>query len=448
MIHIRKILFPLLLFTLPLMAEDKHTDMILSPSLAGTCIIPQGVFKEMAEPGFGLAINFGLTHLFFKNSIILLSGGLNFINEERENIESFWMPYLTVLAGYDFPLTDNFKITPAVGCGYLLHIIRGSSNGIDLSLESYLDPLLTIQCAFNVSLYKSFNLILTPGYTFFFEEHNTGKYFNIGLGVAMDFHLKRKTKPKSGIPLQPTDILNLTPQPFSPDNDGVDDELLIGIKVDDPDSVSVWSIRIVDPRGIPFASFDGKGRPPECIIWNGISSGGELVQSAEDYLLNLEISNTQGNIARINKNISVDVLVIREGDRLKIRISSITFPPDSPDLEAVGDKEKANRNNKTLKRLVEIFQKYRDYSIRIDGHANNLFWDDPVKASEEEIEELIPLSRERALAVKEALVKLGLDSERISIVGSGGKYPIVPFRDTVNRWKNRRVEFILIKSEL
>jgi hypothetical protein len=31
-------------------------------------------------------------------------------------------------------------------------------------------------------------------------------------------------------------------------------------------------------------------------------------------------------------------------------------------------------------------------------------------------------------------------------VGVGGARPIVPFSDLVNRWKDRRVEFILIKK--
>ncbi len=526
--------------------------MILSPYAAGTCIIPHGIFKQIAEPGFGLAINLGLTNLFFKNSLIMLSSGFNFINEERDNIASFGMPYLSLLTGYAFTLTDNFKITPLVGTGYLLHIIKGSSGGggssgnSEYALKSFLDPLFTIQCEFDVALFKGYHIILTPGYIFFFEKNNTGRYLNIALGAKKDFYLKRKIKKinlflstdcnsfspnadglkdiiriipeletTSGIDCfdlkildknkhvvrsftgqnsvsgtfiwdgldnrgnlmpdgeyiaelelnyqkgdphlaytppfildnSPPEIaLTLKPQPFSPDNDGVDDELLLSIKVDDPDSINAWSIRIDDPKGVHFITFRGKGIPPEKITWNGLSSSGELVQAAENYPLSLEISDNLGNITRLNKDIPVDVLVVREGDKLKIRISSITFSPNSSDLEAVEDEDKAAKNNKTLKRLVEIFQKYNDYRIRIEGHANNLLWDDPVKASEEEIKELIPLSRERALSVKDALLKLGLYAERISTVGLGGKDPIVPFRDTINRWKNRRVEFILIKK--
>lgn len=296
-------------------------------------------------------------------------------------------------------------------------------------------------------MFKGFDLKITPEYNFFFEKDNMGSYLNIGLGITKNFKIKARSKPKDPNPAGPLYDLNITPLPFSPDNDGIDDELLIGIKVHNQDSISAWNLRIYDPRGILFTSFNGKGVPPEYISWNGLSSGGELVQSAEDYLLDLEIIDHMGKITGIKKNIAVDVLVIREGDRLKISISSITFPPDLPDLEAVEDIESANRNDIVLKRLSEIFQKYGNYSIQIEGHANNLFWDDPVKAAEENIKELIPLSRKRAIAVKEALVRLGLDDERILTAGLGGEDPIVPFSDVGNRWKNRRVEFILIKND-
>jgi outer membrane protein OmpA-like peptidoglycan-associated protein len=142
----------------------------------------------------------------------------------------------------------------------------------------------------------------------------------------------------------------------------------------------------------------------------------------------------------------VDVLVIREGDRLKIRIASITFPPNSADLAAVTEVDKAMRNDRTLARLFEIFNKYSSYRILIEGHANITRLWSQAEMDKENQEELIPLSLARAEAVKNALVRLGLDAGRISVSGLGGSKPIVPFTDEENRWKNRRVEFILIKK--
>jgi outer membrane protein OmpA-like peptidoglycan-associated protein len=204
-------------------------------------------------------------------------------------------------------------------------------------------------------------------------------------------------------------------------------------------------LEILDPVGAAFLSYTGRGMPSERILWDGLSDTGELVQSAEDYTLRLTIRDKLRNATTVEKLIPVDILVIRDGDKLKIRIASITFPANSADLSAVVDIEKAARNDKTLQRLFEIFKKYSAYQIRIEGHANITRYWSASEADKENKEELIPLSLARAEAVKQALVKLGLDGGRISVIGLGGSTPIVPFDDEENRWKNRRVEFILIK---
>ena len=64
----------------------------------------------------------------------------------------------------------------------------------------------------------------------------------------------------------------------------------------------------------------------------------------------------------------------------------------------------------------------------------------------EESKELIPLSMGRAELVKSMLVQNGVDVRRLSVEGLGSKEPVVSFLDVENRWKNRRVEFILIKN--
>jgi flagellar hook assembly protein FlgD/outer membrane protein OmpA-like peptidoglycan-associated protein len=240
--------------------------------------------------------------------------------------------------------------------------------------------------------------------------------------------------------------LAISPQPFSPDNDGVDDELTISLKVKDISPVSEWILGIDDPEGHPFVAFSGKGVPAERIIWNGLSDSGELVQAASDYPLRVTIQDRLGNALTTEKLVAVDVLVIRDGDKLKIRIPSITFPANSADLTKVEDAEKAAKNDWVLGRLAQILTKYNAYDFLIEGHANLVFWNDPVKGEAEEKQVLQPLSLARAEAVKNALVALGLNPERISVAGLGGTNPIVPFSDEENRWKNRRVEFILLKK--
>jgi outer membrane protein OmpA-like peptidoglycan-associated protein len=72
-------------------------------------------------------------------------------------------------------------------------------------------------------------------------------------------------------------------------------------------------------------------------------------------------------------------------------------------------------------------------------------WDDPNLGKGEQERILVPLSKARAAAIAKALAARGIDAKRMSIEGVGASKQVVPDSDTVNRWKNRRVEFYLEK---
>ncbi|MDR0643653.1 MAG: OmpA family protein, partial [Treponema sp.] len=105
------------------------------------------------------------------------------------------------------------------------------------------------------------------------------------------------------------------------------------------------------------------------------------------------------------------------------------------------------RNNRILRRVAAILNKFRDYAVTIEGHANN------VSGLEREETEttaaygpaLVPLSEKRAEFVKATLVRLGVSANRLSTMGIGGRRPVANHSDRDNWWKNRRVEFILRK---
>jgi flagellar hook assembly protein FlgD len=241
--------------------------------------------------------------------------------------------------------------------------------------------------------------------------------------------------------------VRISPRPFSPDGDGVDDVLTMAIEAKDASPVENWSIQILDPMQHQFMDFSGRGSPRP-VTWNGRSPQGELVQSAEDYPVVVTVRDNLWNTATVRDAVPVDVLVMRDGDRLKIIISSIYFKPytaDYMDTSAI-DPERVARNLKTLDRLAEILKKYGDYKIRLEGHAVMIYWDQPAKAKVEQEEVLLPLSKARAEVIKAALVKRGITAGRMTTAGFGGLYPVVPHSDEENRWKSRRVEFILIKQ--
>ena len=243
----------------------------------------------------------------------------------------------------------------------------------------------------------------------------------------------------------PIGAIRLSPVPFSPDNDGLDDDVSINIKVRDTSGIKKWDLEIYDPENRPFRTFSGEGNPTEKIIWDGKSSNGELVYAAMDYPLRLTLEDKLGNISSFTEKIPVDVLVVKEGDILKIKIANIIFKKNSHELLA-DSPEVIEKNKYILNRVSELLNKYGSYRITVEGHAVVTRWNDPAAAKIEEDTELKPLSEQRALTVLNYLTRLGVASSRMDAKGMGGQKPLVPHSDIENRWKNRRVEFILWKE--
>lgn len=243
----------------------------------------------------------------------------------------------------------------------------------------------------------------------------------------------------------PKGLIELSPTPFSPDNDGIDDEIFIKLNVSDDIGIKKWTLEITDPEKRPFRNFSGEGAPAEQIIWDGKSSKGELVYAAMDYPAKLILEDKLGNKSVYRENIPVDVLVVREGDVLKIKIANILFKINSPDLLS-DSPEVIEKNKFILNRVSELLKKYSTYRITIEGHAVLTRWNNPSAAKKEETDELGPLSEQRAVTVLKYLTRLGVSESRMDSKGMGGTQPLVAHSDLENRWKNRRVEFILWKD--
>ncbi|MDR2964608.1 MAG: OmpA family protein [Treponema sp.] len=235
-----------------------------------------------------------------------------------------------------------------------------------------------------------------------------------------------------------------TPEYFSPDNDGVDDELFIRLSAQSILPIASWKLEIREPEPPynVFRTFEGRGSPANQIIWDGKSNRGELVQSAMDYPYTFSAQDTIGNSSSIEGKIGVDVLVIRDGDRLKMQVPSIVFRPNFADFNDL-PKDTVDNNTRILRRIAQILNKFRDYRVQVEGHANPTQPAGPARDREQV--ELQRLSEARARAVVDQLVRYGVARNRLSAIGAGGSSPVVPFEDRDNWWKNRRVEFILIK---
>lgn len=242
----------------------------------------------------------------------------------------------------------------------------------------------------------------------------------------------------------PVAKIEISPEFFSPDNDGQDDELEIRLQATDASGIEVWTLDILDPQGKNFRKFEGKGQPTDRIVWDGRSSTGELVQSASNYRYILTLKDIVGHTSQFKGIIPVDILVIKDGNRLKIQIPSITFTPNSPNL-LNDESEESKKNIAILDRIAQILGRFPRHNVRVEGHAVSVHWANKARALEEEQKELLPLSLSRAETVRQALIQRSVDETRLTSAGLGGTEPVVPHSDLDNRWKNRRVEFILVR---
>ena len=183
-----------------------------------------------------------------------------------------------------------------------------------------------------------------------------------------------------------------SPQFFSPDNDGVDDELFIYLGMADPSPIADWSLEFYETEGTEqlFYRTNGRGTAARELIWDGRSNRSELVQGATDYRYLLRASDVLGNTSVLEGYITTDVLVIRDGDMLRIQIPSITFRANHADFIDIGQ-ERLDNNEWVLRRVAEILNRFRDYRIIVEGHANPV-----LGTAREETEELQPLSLARS----------------------------------------------------
>ena len=258
--------------------------------------------------------------------------------------------------------------------------------------------------------------------------------------------------------LPPKLDVRTAPEYFSPDNDGTDDDLFIKLGASSKAKLKNWSFVIKDPKGKDFWKLSGKNNVTERIIWDGLSNvqksangKAERVQSAMDYPFEFTVTDALGMTSVKKGVIPVDVLVIRDGNVLKMAVPSIIFESDASNFQKASAKlkqDQIDKNIKTLDRIADILKKFKDYKVTIVGHANKIT-DNPDEETLDNPYEWgrasMPLSKERADAIKAYLEKRGVSSSALTSDGMGGTMPVVDPKDKDNNWKNRRVEFILEK---
>jgi outer membrane protein OmpA-like peptidoglycan-associated protein len=353
------------------------------------------------------------------------SGGYNYLLREGNGLLPF--PSFSLQGGYRFPLSSLLSLYPVAEFSLLW---PADETGFTLS------SALSAGAAADLHLYKRNYLTLDAQLVFPFSK-NIPPYLSFQMGIKHTIPFMVAVPPV-GLKLR------VEPDYFSPDGDGEADLLEIRMDLTNSRSVKKWEINIFDQKQTELFSLSGQGTPPPQCYWDGYSSSHELVSSASDYSVRATTWDILGNPETRTRPFVTDVFVYKEGGKLKIRVPSILFPPGSADFTQLSVEER-NRNRDIIVRIAATLRKFPEYRILIEGHGNLIHWESPEMADREQEEELVPLSRARALEVRRVLIDEGIPWKRLDVAGQGGSSPIVPFGDEQNRWKNRRVEFILLK---
>jgi outer membrane protein OmpA-like peptidoglycan-associated protein len=105
-------------------------------------------------------------------------------------------------------------------------------------------------------------------------------------------------------------------------------------------------------------------------------------------------------------------------------------------LFASGQAQLVEGGRSSLEEVVDLLQTEPDKKIRVEGHTD----------SRGDSEANLLLSAQRAQAVLDALVSLGVASDRITASGMGEDFPIASNEDEDGRAQNRRVDVILLDN--
>ncbi|MEL7834171.1 OmpA family protein [Fodinibius sp. Rm-B-1B1-1] len=157
---------------------------------------------------------------------------------------------------------------------------------------------------------------------------------------------------------------------------------------------------------------------------------GAIIGAAVGGAAGAAIGNYMDRQAREMRKDLENAEVERVGEGIKITFDSgILFEVDSYNLQ------KPAKEN--IAELSEILKKYEDTNILFAGHTDNT-------GSEKYNQEL---SEERGKSVAEYTSFLGVDSNRMTIIGYGETEPVTSNETAEGRQQNRRVEIAIYAND-
>ena len=199
--------------------------------------------------------------------------------------------------------------------------------------------------------------------------------------------------------------------------------------------LSEGQVKLNDDQNQPDSKPSSKNNP---VSWQKISveeattqsqidpitnSGIEIVIDDKTNPENQQIARDNSEVATINNIQELEKCQTQLNDTLKS--NSLAFSSNSADITV--------DNHTIIELLNDILINCPTYKVFVAGHTDS--------RGDSDTNHL--LSNQRAEAVMQAMIELGVDSSRISAKGFGAARPIASNETTTGRQRNRRIEFIL-----
>lgn len=151
---------------------------------------PVGYYASIIEYGYGVSVSVQYLIPSFIDYIDISALVIKY-NPKSIAIKQYSATLLSFSAGYEFNYFNRFTTTLSAGGGYYISVINGtkdfSLSESNYSNEIYYNPAITAGIAFQYKILHTTNILLNSSYTYFFEQHNIGKFITIGVGVLMMF---------------------------------------------------------------------------------------------------------------------------------------------------------------------------------------------------------------------------------------------------------------------
>ncbi len=235
-----------------------------------------------------------------------------------------------------------------------------------------------------------------------------------------------------------------TADPFARTDGHMEGDLFITLQIVDAHEVADWSLDVVTPENEIVRSFTGTGDLRDQIVWKTDAEPITSVPLADRMVVKVNVIDEVGNSATFEQAVPLDILVIKRDGKLHLMVPNIIFGAYRYALDSRGEAQ-YQANIDSIEKVIDIYNRYPRFRLLLEGHALNIYRGEERENEEEDI--LVPLTENRAKTVRYELIERGMEEDRVEIEWFGGTRPIADVTDVEVRWKNRRVEFIMLDPD-